>query len=36
MKKQEFFDALRRALSGLPIPAWWADALNALPSFGVY
>ena len=24
------------ALSGLPIPAWWADALNALPSFGFY
>ena len=24
------------ALSGLPIPAWWADALNVLPSFGFY
>ena len=24
------------ALSGLPIPAWWADTLNALPSFGFY
>ena len=24
------------ALSGLPIPAGWADALNALPSFGFY
>ena len=24
------------ALSGLPIPAWRADALNALPSFGFY
>ena len=24
------------ALSGLPIPAWWADARNALPSVGVY
>ena len=24
------------ALSGLPIPTWWADALNALPSFGFY
>ena len=24
------------ALSGLPIPAWWADALEVLPSFGFY
>ena len=24
------------ALSGLPIPAWWADALEVLPSFGLY
>lgn len=23
-------------LSGLPIPAWWADALEVLPSFGFY
>ena len=24
------------ALSGLPIPDWWADALQILPSFGFY
>ena len=24
------------ALSGLPIPAWWADALEVMPSFGFY
>ena len=24
------------ALSGLPIPDWWADALEVLPSFGFY
>ncbi len=24
------------ALSGLPIPAWWAEALECLPSFGFY
>ena len=24
------------ALSGLPIPTWWADALEVLPSFGFY
>ena len=24
------------AVSGLPIPASWADALQALPSFGFY
>ena len=24
------------ALSGLPIPAWWAGALEVLPSFGFY
>ena len=24
------------ALSGLPIPDWWADALQILPSFGLY
>ena len=24
------------ALSGLPIADWWADLLNAVPSFGFY
>ncbi len=28
--------ALLPGLSGLPIPAWWADALEVLPSFGFY
>ena len=23
-------------LAGLPIPDWWADALQILPSFGFY
>ena len=24
------------ALSGLPIPTWWAEALEFMPSFGFY
>ena len=30
------FAAYYPALSGLPIPTWWAEALELLPSFGFY